>query len=129
MAFPAFARAHGSTAAAGILLSAAGLAPLIIEPGLAAMAALAVLSGLCYAPVTTAQLAVIDEVAPADRRAEAFTWLGTMYGTGLAIGAAVAGQLIQHSSIRVALAAACAATLTAGLVATARAATLRPERR
>jgi MFS family permease len=158
VAFPAFARAHGSTASAGILLSAfaagslgggfvyglrgragpsgprypwlcllsaAGLAPLIIEPGLAGMAALAALSGLCFAPVTTAQLAVIDEVAPSERRAEAFTWLGTIYGTGLAVGAAAAGQLIAHSSIRAALIAACAATLAAGVVATARSATLR----
>lgn len=157
VAFPAFARVHGSAAAAGILLSAfaagslaggfvyglrgpagpsgprypwlcllsaAGLAPLIIEPGLAAMVVLAVVSGLCYAPVTTAQLAVIDEVAPSGRRAEAFTWLGTMYGTGLAAGAALSGQLVAGSGTRAALIAACAATLAAGLLATARAATL-----
>jgi MFS family permease len=158
VAFPAFARAHGSTASAGVLLSAfavgslvagflygilapagvsgtrypwlcllaaLGVAPLILEPGLVAMVALSVLSGLCYAPVSTAQLAVVDEVAPADRKAEAFTWLGTAYGTGLAAGAAVCGQLIESSGIRAALIAACLATLAAGVVATARAATLR----
>ncbi len=158
VAFPAFARAHGSTAAAGILLSAfaagslaggfvygmrapagpsgprypwlcllsaAGMAPLITEPGLAAMVALTVLSGLCYAPLSTAQLALIDEVTPAGRRAEAFTWLGTVYGTGLAIGAAVSGQLIEGSGIRAALIAACLATFAAAVVAAARAATLR----
>jgi MFS family permease len=158
VAFPAFARAHGSTAAAGILLSAfavgswiggflyglrsrggpsgprypwlcllagIGLAPLIAAPGLVAMTALAVISGLCFAPVTTAQLAVIDEVAPADHRGEAFTWLGTLYGSGLALGAAVCGQLIVGAGIRAALAAACAAALVAAYVALARAATLR----
>ncbi len=162
VAFPAFARLHGSAAAAGILLSAfaagslaggfvyglrapagpsgprypwlcllsaAGLAPLIVQPRLAAMVVLAVLSGLCYAPVTTAQLAVIDEVAPRGRRAEAFTWLGTMYGAGLAAGAALSGQLVAHSGTRAALSAACAATLAAALLATARAATLRPRPR
>jgi MFS family permease len=155
--FPAFARAHGWTAGAGVLLSAfavgsliggflyglrsgagpsgprypwlcllaaLGMAPLILEPGLAAMVALAAVSGLCFAPVSTAQLAVVDEVAPADRKAEAFTWLGTVYGTGLAVGAAVCGQLIEGSGIRAALIVACLAALTAGLVATARLGTL-----
>lgn len=161
VAFPAFARDHGWTAGAGVLLSAfavgsfiggflyglrsgtgpsgprypwlcllaaLGMAPLILEPGLAAMVALAVVSGLCYAPVSTAQLAVVDEVAPADRKAEAFTWLGTFYGTRIAAGAAVCGQLIEASGTRAALIAACLATLAAGLVATARAATLRDGR-
>jgi MFS family permease len=158
VAFPAFARDHGSAAGAGVLLSAfavgsfaggflyglrsragpsgprypwlcllaaLGLAPLILEPGLAAMAALAAVSGLCFAPVSTAQFAVVDEVAAPDRRAESFTWLSTVYGTGLAAGAAVCGQLIVDSGIRAALIAACLATLAAGLVATARAASLR----
>jgi hypothetical protein len=157
VAFPAFARQHGSPAFAGVLLSAfaigswvggfayglapspalagrrypalcllsvLGLAPLILAPSLPLMVGLAVLSGLCFAPISTCQLAVIDEVAPPDHRAEAFTWLGTLYGTGLALGAAVAGQLIAAAGIRAALATACGATLVAWLVTTARAATL-----
>jgi MFS family permease len=158
VAFPAFARHHGSAAASGVLLSAfavgslaggflyglrapagpsgpryprlcvlagLGMAPLILEPGLAAMVGLAAVSGLCYAPVSTAQFAVIDEVASADRRAEAFTWLGTLYGAGLAAGAAGCGQLIEDSGTRAALLAACLTTLAACLVASTRAATLR----
>ena len=161
VAFPAFAREHGSSAGAGVLLSAfaagsfvggflyglrsragpsgprypwlcllaaLGMAPLILEPGLAAMAVLAAVSGLCYAPVSTAQLAVVDEVAPPDRKAESFTWLSTIYGTGLAAGAAVCGQFIEGSGIRAALSAACLATLAAGLLAGARAASLRDGR-
>jgi MFS family permease len=158
VAFPAFARSHGSAAVAGILLSAfaagswvggfiyglrsrgdpsgpryprlcllaaAGLAPLIAAPGLVAMTALAAVSGLCFAPVSTAQLAVIDEVAPAGHSAEAFTWLGTLYGSGLALGAALCGQLIVGAGVRAALAVACGAALAAALVALARARTLR----
>jgi MFS family permease len=159
VAFPAFAREHGSTAGAGILLSAfavgsliagfayglrpnrtlagrryprlcllaaAGLAPLILTPGLAAMAALALLSGLCFAPITTCQTAVIDEVTEPAHRAEAFTWLGTVYGTGLAAGAVIAGQLISASGARAAIAAACAATVLAWLLTVARAQSLVP---
>ena len=161
VAFPAFARTHGSGAAAGVLLSAfaagswvggflyglrardksagqqypglcllaaIGLAPLILTPNLPAMVALAVLSGLCFAPITTCQLAVIDEVAAPEHKAEAFTWLGTLYGAGLALGAAVSGQLIASVGTRAALATACGATLLAFVLTTARATTLRPTR-
>lgn len=150
VAFPAFARAHGSTAAAGVLLSAfaagslvggflyglrprartaeqlypalcllgaIGFLPLILLPGLTAMVGLAVLSGLCFAPAATCQLAVIDEVADPGRRAEAFTWLSTAYGAGLALGAALCGQLLAVSGIRAALATACGAALLAAIVA------------
>ena len=157
VAFPAFAREHGSSAAAGVLLSAlaagilagsllaglrssqasagrrypalcllaaAGLAPLAAAPGLAAMVVLAFVAGVCFAPIGICQFAVIDEVAPRGRTAEALTWLGTSYGAGLAAGAALAGQLIAAADPRVAMAAACAASIAAWLVATVRAETL-----
>jgi MFS family permease len=158
VAFPAFARTHGSAATAGVLLSAfavgswiggflyglrtrersagqqypalcllagIGLAPLILTPSLLAMVPLAALSGLCFAPITTCQMAVIDEVAQPEHKAEAFTWLGTLYGTGLAVGAAASGQLITSIGARAAIAAACGATLLTSLVTSARASTLR----
>ncbi|MGI8715939.1 MAG: MFS transporter [Solirubrobacteraceae bacterium] len=139
VAFPAFARLHGSTVTAGVLLSAfaagtwigeflcglrrhktsaghqysslcllagVGLAPLILTPSLPAMIALAALAWLCYAPITTCQLAVIDEVAHPAHKAEAFTWLGALYGTGLALGAVLAGRLITAAGPRAALATA-----------------------
>lgn len=157
VAFPAFARDHGSAAAAGGLLAAlaagigtgsfltglrpparsvgrryaplcglaaAGLLPLITTPGLGAMVALALLAGLCFAPVTTAQIAVLDEVAPAERPAEAFAWLAILYGGGSAAGAALGGQLVDASGPRAAIVAACAATVAAWLLTTARAGTL-----
>jgi MFS family permease len=159
VAFPAFARTHGSAATAGVLLSAfavgswvggflyglrrepkaagerypvlcllagAGLSPLILAPSLPVMIVLALVSGLCFAPITTCQLAVIDDVAHPEHRAEAFSWLGTLYGTGLALGAALAGQLIVVGGSRAALGAACGAAVLAWLLATARATTLRP---
>jgi MFS family permease len=158
VAFPAFARQHGSPATAGVLLAAlaagigvgslrsglrtpatpatrryprlcglaaAGLVPLIGLPGLAGTIALAVIAGLCFAPVTTTQIAVLDDVAPRERPAEAFAWLAILYGAGSAAGAALAGQLVEASGPRAAIIAACAATAAAWLVTTARAATLR----
>ena len=64
--------------------------------GSASMLALAVLAGLCFAPVTTTQIAVLDEVAPRERPAEAFSWLAILYGAGAAAGAALGGQLVAR---------------------------------
>ena len=157
VALPAFARDHGSGAAAGVLLSvlaagigtgsfvaglrpwsappgrrypalcllaAAGLAPLAAAPGLAVMIVLAFVAGVCFAPVSTCQIAPIDDVAPAGRTAEAFTWLGTLYGAGSAAGAALAGQLVTAADPHAAMAAACAAAAAAWVVATVRGGTL-----
>ena len=159
IAFPAFARDHGSTAAAGVLLSALavgigvggflygrrpvssplahqypaltllasiGVLPLIAASSLPAMIVLAVASGMCFAPITICQIGSIDQLAPRGHTAEAFTWLTTLYGAGSALGAALAGQLIAHSSIRAAIILACATAFTAWLVTIARRASLKP---
>jgi MFS family permease len=158
VALPAFARDHGSTATAGVLLSAlaagigvggflyglrrpsrppgrvypaltllaaGGLAPLLAAPSLPAMLPLAFLSGLCFAPITTCQIAVIDHVSEPENIAEAFTWLGALYGAGSALGAGLAGQLIAMTNTRAAIGVACFATLAAGLLTVARANTLQ----
>ena len=158
VAFPTFARTHGSAATAGILLSAfavgswigtlgyglrpqrhtageryprlcllaaVGLAPLILMPGVAFMAALAILSGICFAPISISQMAVIDEVAESGHRNEAFSWLSTFYGAGSAAGAAIAGQVIVATGTRAALLAALVATSSAWLLTTLRSRTLR----
>jgi MFS family permease len=108
------------------LLAALGLAPLILLPSLAVMMAFAVLSGLCFAPITTCQVAVIDEVAHPEHKAEAFSWLGTLYGSGVAVGAVISGQLIADVGVRAALATGFGATLLAWLLTAGRASTLRP---
>lgn len=158
---PAFARAHGSTAASGVLLSAfaagvgvggflyglhpwgrsagtvfprlcllaaLGLAPLVAVSSLALMIPVVFVSGLCFAPITTCFLAVIDEVSAPEHRTETFTWMGSLNGAGLAVGAVVAGQLLAATSTHVAIAAACVAAFATFLIATARAPTLTPAR-
>ena len=105
-------------------VAAIGLLPLIATPALGIMLALAFLAGLGFAPVTTTQIAVLDEVAPRERPAEAFSWLAILYGAGAAAGAALGGQLVAADGPRAAIVAACAATAVAWLVTTVRAGTL-----
>ena len=61
-------------------------------------------------------------------QAEAFAWLAILYGAGSAAGAALGGQLVEASGPRAAIVAACAATVVAWLVTTARAKTLSEPR-
>ena len=86
-----------------VLVAALGTAPLTIVPGLWLAVALAALAGLSVAPATACQLGVVGELAPEQRRAEAFAWLGTAYGTGSAAGAAAAGVLATATGVQGAL--------------------------
>jgi MFS family permease len=108
------------------LLAAAGFVPMIAADSTIAMAALAALAGLCFAPVTTVQVAAIDEVVGGAHQAEAFTWVGTVYATGTAAGAALAGQLIVASGTRLAIEAAAGLTAAAALLVTVRREALAP---
>lgn len=158
---PAFARAHGSTAASGVLLSAfaagvgiggfvygarpselsagaqfprlcllaaVGLAPPIVVSSLALMIPAIFVAGLCFAPITVCFLAVIDDVSEPQHRTETFTWMGSLNGAGLAVGAVVAGQLLTVSTTHAAIAGSCVATLLTFVIASARAPTLTPAR-
>lgn len=81
-------------------------------------------AGACFAPITAAQMAALDDVAPAGTRTEAGAWLGSAYGAASAAGAALSGQLVDGPGTRVAFAAAAGAAALAALVALARRGTL-----
>ncbi|MDX6331940.1 MAG: hypothetical protein QOI83_4323 [Streptomycetaceae bacterium] len=111
---------------------AAGLAvcflPLELVPGVAAMTALAVLSGLFLAPMLACSFVVVDRHAPVGTVTEAFSWIVTTMGVGAAVGAAVAGAAAQYGGASAAFSVAGAGGLAALLVllATGRFLVLRP---
>ncbi|WP_306366488.1 MFS transporter [Nocardiopsis sp. CC223A] len=86
--------------------SAAGVAVLIpFTPPLVELstplwvAPLLFLSGLAIAPTLAATMARLGDLAPADRRAEAFGWMTTALGTGGAVAGPLAGGLIDLMGI------------------------------
>jgi MFS family permease len=105
-------------------LAALGVAPLIAADSIVALGLLSLITGACFAPLTIAGNIGIERFAPASR-AEAFSWLGTLYGCGSSAGAALAGQLIDSSGPRLAIACGFGAMVLASAVALARAGTLR----
>jgi predicted MFS family arabinose efflux permease len=105
-------------------IAALGLAPLIAADSIAVLGVLSVVSGACFAPLTIAGNLGIERFAPASR-AEAFSWLSTLYGCGSAAGAALAGQLVDTSGPRLAIAGGFGVMALATAVAFVRGGTLR----
>jgi MFS family permease len=144
---PAFSRAEGAAAAAGVLLAIwslgsgiggllygtlprrAGLhrthllvaallpltlLPLAAAPSVAVMALLVIPPGCCIAPLLATRNELVGGVAPPGMRTEAYTWPMTAFVGGIAVGAALAGALVEGPGWRTAF------LVAAGFAAAAR---------
>jgi predicted MFS family arabinose efflux permease len=60
-------------------------------------------AGLAFAPTIITSSHVLDRVAPRDTATEAFAWILTAYMAGAAVGAQVAGLLVEGPGVREAL--------------------------
>lgn len=74
---------------------ALGYLPLALVPGVGAMAALSVLSGVFLAPALACSFTVVDRHAPRGTVTEAFSWLVTTFSVGASVGTAVAGPAVE----------------------------------
>jgi predicted MFS family arabinose efflux permease len=100
-------------------LALAGTIPSLFPSSIPAMAAAMLLFGLCIAPISTLQFAVIDDVAPPGSGTEAFGWLASAALVGAAGGAVIAGRLVDAHGPKTALAGVVAASALGFLVAVA----------
>jgi MFS family permease len=98
--------------------------PLLLGPSIPAMAPLAVLAGLCLAPLLAAGNQLIGDVAPPGAVTEAFAWPITAIGLGASGGSATAGAIAQAWGWREGFVAVVAAGLVGASVAVARRATV-----
>ncbi|MFX4292670.1 MFS transporter [Streptomyces bohaiensis] len=79
---------------------AAGYLPLVLTPeSVLAMTLLAGASGLFLAPVLACAFVVIDRHAPTGTVTEAFSWLVTVFGVGVAGGTAVVGPILEEVGV------------------------------
>ncbi|GAU66216.1 putative major facilitator superfamily transporter [Streptomyces sp. NBRC 110611] len=78
---------------AGLL--ALGYLPLVLVPGVAGMTVLAGVAGVFLAPTLACAFVVVDRHAPRGTVTEAFSWLVTASGVGSAVGASVAGPVVE----------------------------------
>jgi MFS family permease len=87
--------------AAGYLVG--GVALLLAAPDLPAMCALIFVAGLPIAPAFGSAYTLVDEGAPVGTQAEAFSWISTAIGGGLAAGTSAGGLVLDGHGVRAAL--------------------------
>jgi MFS family permease len=96
---------------------AVGLAPLPLAGSLPAFAALVVVAGLGLAPSTAVCYSLVGELAPGGALTEAYAWQIVAYVSGGAVGAWLAGVVVEEAGVTAALACAPAAAALGLLVA------------
>lgn len=100
--------------------------PLVLPSSFAAMAPLALLSGIAIAPLIAAGSQLVGEIAPQGALTEAYTWPLTALVGGVAAGNAAAGVIVSEAGWREAFLAAALVGAVGIAVGFARRRTLLP---
>jgi MFS family permease len=100
------------------------LLPPLLAPSLPVMCVLLVFAGIPIAPAFASSYGLVDRLAVPETTTEAFSWLSTAIVTGVSLGTAVGGVVIEHHGPTWSLALAAPCALLAGLVVLALRATL-----
>ncbi|HEX6023007.1 MAG TPA: MFS transporter [Solirubrobacter sp.] len=102
------------------------LLPLAAAPSVFVMGVLVLPAGCCIAPLLATRNELVGGVAPPGMRTEAYTWPITAFVGGIAVGAALAGALVEGPGWRVAFLVAAAFAALGALVAVVRRRTVIP---
>ncbi|MDO4612537.1 MAG: MFS transporter [Actinomycetaceae bacterium] len=81
----------------GIVVLACGSTALLAADSLLSLALILAATGVCIAPTMTNVNAMVQRIVHPSRLTEGLTWLSTFMNIGVAIGAALAGRLIDAS--------------------------------
>jgi MFS family permease len=101
-----------------------GLAPLTLAPSPEVMALLLLPAGVFIAPLLATRNELAGLVAPEGSETEAYTWPLTAIVAGIAVGAAVAGVIVDNAGWRAAAVTAVGCAVVGSLLAVSRRATL-----
>ncbi|MBD3826693.1 MFS transporter [Stenotrophomonas sp.] len=104
----------------GGIATAATTSPLLLLAGsIPALSAALLLAGAFFAPTMIVAMSLVERLVPAARLTEGMTWLLAGLNIGVAMGAAIAGQVVDGQGARagfaVALAGGAAVLLLAGI--------------
>jgi MFS family permease len=103
-----------------------GLLPALLAPSLPVVCALMVVAGIPIAPAFASSYGLVDRLAVPGTTTEAFSWLSTAIVTGISLGTAVGGVVIEHAGVTWSLALAPPCALVAALVVLGMRASLAP---
>jgi MFS family permease len=102
------------------------LLPLAAAPSVLAMAFLVIPAGCCIAPLLATRNELVGGVAPPGMRTEAYTWPITAFVGGIAVGAALAGALVEGPGWRTAFVVAAVFAAVGSVLAVVRRRTVVP---
>jgi len=105
---------------------AAGTVPLVLAEGVVSLGALIFVAGIAIAPALAAVHSLAGQLAKTGTVTEAYTWLGTGMGAGIAIGAGVGGAVVEGAGTGEAFLLSAGTVAIAALVAGARRWSLQP---
>jgi MFS family permease len=88
---------HASRLTVGLAVTVLGTAPLALMPGVWPMTAAITAAGLGISATLASSYRVAEMAVPPGQRTEAMSWLTTAAATGTALGAPLAGHLIDAS--------------------------------
>ena len=88
-----------------------------IAPNLVPMAIVGVFMGVSIAPAIITSSLLVEKYCPTDRLTEGFALIGSSLGVGFALGAAIAGRIVDHHSTHVGFAVGTLAVFIAATVA------------
>lgn len=82
----------------GVVCLSLGTVPIVLAPNIPVMLAAGLLIGLTISPTIVAGMGLVEELVPASALTEGFAWVSTALGIGVAIGASVAGPVVDATS-------------------------------
>ncbi|MFK3774428.1 MFS transporter [Pseudomonas sp. NPDC089406] len=98
------------------LATAASTLPLMAVASIPGLTAAVLVAGLCFAPTLIIAMTLVERLVPEQQLTEGMTWLLAGLNIGVALGAALAGQLVDHAGPRGGFALALAAGMVVLLV-------------
>ncbi|MDX3451795.1 MFS transporter [Streptomyces sp. ME02-8801-2C] len=89
------------------------MAPLLLAPGLAALAGVLFVAGMSVAPTLITTMGLVDRLTPAAQLTESITWVVSGLSLGVAVGYAASGWLVDAAGASAGYWVPCAAALLA----------------
>jgi MFS family permease len=93
--------------------------PLLLIGNIWLMIPFVIVAGIAVSPSLISSFTLAELLVPRSATTEAFTWIGTALGLGVAIGASVAGKIVDVAGANASFAVATVAALVAAVVVAA----------
>ncbi|TGD38480.1 MFS transporter [Brevibacterium aurantiacum] len=111
-----------------VSLLAIGACTMLLAQNMVSYTIILFLVGFTIAPSLIGANSVIERLAPPRRLTEAFAWLGTSLGFGVAFGSAIAGNIIDAANAKTAMLLPAGCAIIGALLALSLLKLLNPER-